>query len=389
MSKKKDIHVALISGNYFDGCKVLSKIMDSMSDADISFHEDEETFEYVYSRIMEESCFSNKRLHIISEWPKYNTTQPTFMKRFKEMLSNVPPSCVVVLYNLPNTSSALISFVDEIGKTFVFDSHVQMKDAGRWVAKDLAGRGIEIEQADATLIAKAVGDDEGDWKKGVSVDRLIVEIEKIMHYIGNRKKIKTQDIQAVCADSYSFVVFSLFKMFDDRDYCGAAELLNKSFIAGNSPNNMAFEILNSMQSRYSLIWNIKESLAKDKSADEIKDDISRLCKFERTGTGFMCAFEPKTTSKGEATPRYSRAYIDMLLRGNYFNKPAVHEYSRKEIFMILRAVHDTMKKIRVGVNESEILLMLDYLCMTACRYEIDHEKLFKLLRTSHDRVLSI
>lgn len=364
MSNPNDVRVCLIDGSFFYSQSVMGKIKNILGEFEETSFAGDETINYVSSQVKSKSCFAEKRLIVLKDWPLFKGTRPTFMKHFKGLLSNTPEDAIIVLNNLPNQSSSFMDWVGGLpfGKVFADAKKLDYDDAVNFVCKEIISHSKEIEVDDARVIV----DSMTMSGKDINVDKLILECLKLSHFVGNRKVIKSNDVGAVAVDSGEFIIWSLFNCLDERDYCGAMQLLNRAIESEKTVDRAITAILHMIIWRYRLLLFLKESMALGLDHQAIKREIANLHKLKRSGFGrrtTMTVDLQKTNN--EPRSMYSTAMVDRCLDGFYGKKPTVLCYTRREIYEILVAVDEIAEKNRI-CSESVSITLFESLFMAIC-----------------------
>jgi len=386
MSTTKQINVCLLTGNFHDRQQVLEQLKSQLGDFELSVFDGSETFEYIYSQVISQSCFSEKRLLILNALPKYKGTQQTFMKKFKEMLKNVPEDCVVVLNNI-QVSPQFTKYIKEIGKVFEYEKVIDRQEAPYWIVQELKKLDKKIEEIDADVLVesmKLVEYTSNGWKKhGVNVDSLMLSLNKLCSYLGNRKVVKREDVVAICIDSKEFIIWNLMNLLDDKNYAGATTMLAKAI----SPEKLVDEsyyLMTTMLWRYKCLLYLKECMAQGWDEDKIKYEFSLLHKMKRSGLGGKMSMELSLQKDGKPQQLFSEAMMRSNLKGRYGQRPSVANYSRKELFYIVKAINEGLTKIRIGCTQTEVLLVFDSIFMMICGV-VDYEESARLRSVTDGR----
>ena len=346
-SSKHDVRVCLLSGNYHYRESIKSKIKEKLGDFELSIYDSQCTYEYVVSQIFAPSCFSGHRLIIINDWPKIQGKHVSLIAKFKKMVADIPHDCLVILDNLPNVTDKFIERIGSVGKTFIGDNYVKRYKANSWTIKEISKISKKIEEVDADLLVESVGASTyGD----VEIDRLLLTIKKLCHFVGNKKIITHDDVLAVCFDSSEFIIWTLFNHLDEKDITKCLSMGKKAII---NQSNMRYSIegfFSLIIWRYKLILCLKDQQRLGWKNDKIIYDISQFRKFKREGS-FL-----KTKMKVDKTMYSERAINVSMYKGSRKVCP-LGAYSRRELYKIIKSSYIALLKIRMGCSQSQLLIL--------------------------------
>ncbi|MBI3260463.1 MAG: DNA polymerase III subunit delta, partial [Ignavibacteriae bacterium] len=137
---------------------------------------------------------------------------------------------------------------------------VYERDVPSWIARRLKEKGREISPEAAEFLTAKVG---------TSLRELNNEIEKILIFLQNKKKITDEDISAVVGDSRVYNVFELQKAIGSRDLPKALDIMFHMIAAEKQ------EILIiSMLTRYFIVlWKLSEAAQQTKNHYELSRTV--------------------------------------------------------------------------------------------------------------------
>lgn len=84
-----------------------------------------------------------------------------------------------------------------------------------------------------------------------------------------------------------------------------------------------------------------------------------MCKIVRSGSGFNTSLSVDLDDKKNKKSIYNANVVRVALEGYYDKEPAIKKYKRKDIFRIIKSAEENLLKIRYGISQSEIRLLLD------------------------------
>lgn len=383
MSEKQDVRVCLFNSNFHFAVKTAAKIKEMLGEFELTEYDGSATFEYLYSQVIERSCFSDQRVHHIKDWPKHRGTKQTMMKHLKALIERTPEDCFIILDNLPNQSESFIKWVNGLafGKVFEDAKTLSFQEASRFVTEELEKRDKSMQRVDADAFVGAIALESS---KDIPVDRIHVVIDKLCHYIGNRKIVKAADVLAISVDSTEFVTWTLFNYLDARDYCGTIAMLHKAVECDKTATDAVNSLLYFMNWRYKLILMLKDGVERGWETGKIKYELSQIHRMQRSGS-FRHSKMDLTKNKTNDGFRslYSEAMVSNNLNGSYGRAPSVRMYKRGELFHILEAVQASLEKVRSisGRSDAEVITTIDSIFMMICG--ISDYRILSGLRRTH------
>jgi DNA polymerase III delta subunit len=348
------VNACWLMGNFFERQEIIEPIIYSFNDG--------VSFEYLQSILQEISCFSEKHLVILNDWPLFQGTKQKFQKYFIGLLQHLSKECVVILNNIDTQSEIFVREFSKIGKIFKFEQFLDRNHAQLWMKKKLSGREKQINDESITLLINSFGQDV----KEINIDRLYILLEKLCAYVGHLKVIREEDVICVCIDSSELITWTLFDLIDDKNYCEIMILISKHLIKESNVPNALISILNIVLWRYRLLFLIKEALQIEKDEQKLIEKVLSLSKLEKTGTGFNAIYTISLLKDGKSKSLYSEGMVRSLIKGNYKHKPAVMCYERKVLFKIVYALEASLSKIRNGLIDTEVMMLFNNLMMFMC-----------------------
>lgn len=134
------------------------------------------------------------------------------------------------------------------------------RDVPSWIAKRLKEKGREISPEAAEFLTAKVG---------TSLRELNNEIEKILIFLQNKKKITDEDISAVVGDSRVYNVFELQKAIGARDLPRALDIMFHMLAAEKQE-----VLIISMLTRYFIVlWKLSEAAQQTKNHYELSRTV--------------------------------------------------------------------------------------------------------------------
>lgn len=153
------------------------------------------------------------------------------------------------------------------------------RDVPSWIAKRLKEKGREISPEAAEFLTAKVG---------TSLRELNNEIEKILIFLQNKKKITDEDISAVVGDSRVYNVFELQKAVGSRDLPRALDIMFHMLAAEKQE-----VLIISMLTRYFIVlWKLSEAAQQTKNHYELSRTVGISSFFIPEYLGALQKFSP-------------------------------------------------------------------------------------------------
>jgi DNA polymerase III delta subunit len=360
-----------IEGNMEESREALKEIKGLLGDYDLVIFDEEDWYEYVAHMVTEISCFGNSRLFIIKKLPQIKIEKskdkpaPTqtqirtkTINNFKKLFSSIPVGNVVVFYNVGISAESFSKEVKKYGKVYKFNQKISKSDAKTRINKYFQQRNISVSMEIAGLIAQSLNVNGDD----VDIDKLNLLVKKMYNYVYGKKKITEDDVYMVCSFSKDFVIWSLYKFLDAKEYEASLRLV-EPYLENVKYFNFEVEMmLKGMIWRYGLLLMIKSGINNKISEKEIESEISNINKMESTGKGTRIKLLPKLKNK-KRVPKYSYKMIMSVLDG--YGRGALNCYTESHLNLIYYVLTKTLLKVRSGctISESKLALKLNMLAI--------------------------
>jgi len=368
----KDINIYSLKGNFPQRKKVLDNIKNFFDGYDISIYDESYSYQYVEQQILEPLCFSQNKLIIMNNWPIEKKIKSSPANKFKKLLLKIPKDYVIILNNLSDINKSFFDKIKHNTLTYHFEQKIERKKCGSFISAYFSKREKKINEKEAEMILESFGQVEK-----IDLDRLYLLLKKIEEYIGNKTKVNKEDVILICSHSNEFIIWNLFKSFDNRDFNDCIRFINILIHDVKDMEHQIIKVLLTILWRYKLLLLVKDSYDKGEKQEEITKKICKLIKLERTGLRYNIKMNATINKDGEK-PIYSKGMINSLF-SNYYGKSPVFIYDRDELFNIKTAINDSFIKIRGGCSDSEKVIILEIICMVICGKLKDISKL-KILK---------
>lgn len=361
-----DIRLCWLSGSYWQRHNTLEKIKASFKDAPIFVFDNESPAVDVAAQIGGSGLFSPNRLVILNGLPVLDDKSDKNTKKLIDLFCRVPDGSVVVVNGVPPTERpAVFRAVKTKGKVFEFPEHLDRTEAISWVS----ARCQEMGKMPTKEACEAFVDRLGvEYGKGVNIDRMYVELLKVVAYVGKMGEITQQDVEAVVTLGYQYVIWNLRDALNRKDFCACMELLNSALVREDNVQTVVVNILGTLVWQYRLLIFLKEMVAAKKSDQEISSAIAKIHKYSKKGRAGM---ELEKSKDGEPKILYGETTVNVALRGIYGGPATVSLFKRAELFKLTKAAEECIAWTRSGtasnpISDSDLIFAVENFFMTAC-----------------------
>ncbi len=350
----KQAQVCWLSGSIHERKAVLKKLLKQFEGCDVQRLDGDVSYAYFEQQILTASCFSDRRMVIVSDLPTPSGTKPTMVNHIKKLLTALPED-ILLVFDGVDDCKPLTDVISKVGKVFDFPVTLNRNEAVAWIVKRFSELGKNIEQAEALALIDTCGYDQS--VKGLGADQLRIFVHKIATYIGNRRKAVTMDDIVINAvNTEEFVQWRIFDAIDARNFEQCEEQFAK-FVENEGNMQRAVDKLYSMSiPRYRLLFFLKEGLAKKIPKDALAREAMALQKSAKN----------EKTGEEERVPAYSEFAINGALYGAYGRDPTVELYTRKSLARIMDCLLEGMSEVRTRGNDPSVLILADVLFLAAC-----------------------
>jgi len=351
-------NICWVIGGYFQRKDIISSILQKVGNPPAHIYDDVDMGSF-QEEVCEVSMFDDNKVVIINNWPRYDGTKNKFNKVFLSTLKSISPNCVLIINNISSQSKKIFEYINSYGKVYKFETNISNNQASAFLEKFFKQHQKSISSQEINSILLSFG--QGVYQ--FNVDQVYLVAQKILHFIGDRKVIKEFDILKTCNNNNEFVIWSLFSCFDNKDYISVSQLMKNLFI-----DDILKSIENLIQSslwRYKAILLAKEAINNGISKKDVIFKIQQLSKIQQESSGLQSSTVAEFKNE-KKVPIYSEKILKNLIEGNYYNKAAIEQYSRKQIFDIVRVLQSFLNKIRKGISEKKAKIILNDIFMLIC-----------------------
>jgi DNA polymerase III delta subunit len=351
--------ICWISGSYYRSKEIIEKIKSSLDNPSVEIYDDEASAEYIEQQIFASGLFSSSRLIILKDIPAFKGSPTKSNEKWKNIFSEVPEDCTIVIDRVDLTKRVLHKHVKEVGKVFELPSYLKKQDMGSYITSQLENRGKSIPEDALNCLIEKIGE---STQEGTAVDLIHSTILQLCDFIGKRRKnITKDDILFAVPNNYGNIIWDIFTALDKKDLV-KCEKLFYGFCRNSSVEEATNQICNMILWRFRLLFLVKEQKSNKIPENEIISNILKLKKVEKEGSAFQSVF----SAESEAKSQYTENVVNNMVKGFYSQKSPVENYTRTEIFKFIKIVYENLLKLRTAINEIDYYMIMDNLFMSLC-----------------------
>jgi len=140
-------------------------------------------------------------------------------------------------------------------------SNLKERDTVDWIRERVRSYGRTIDSKGAAMLQNSVGDDQS---------YLANEIEKLVMCVGERRKITSEDVEAIAGESRANSIFDLSDAIGRLDYYRGVTLINNLLAWGQKPTGILAFILRQMF----ILLGIKSLQKRNATSQEISKRLN-------------------------------------------------------------------------------------------------------------------
>lgn len=364
MAENKN-NTAWISGAYYLAKPALAKIREKFKGAEFFDCYENTLFSKLMTWLSSNSCFADNRLIVIHALPKMTESEKD---KFKLAIEKLNGNVWVVFFMIePSDARAIYNTVKKFGKLFEFESTVENSSAPDWINKRARELGFELDQESVSAIAEnamLVKD------KDTALDPLELTLQRLTLYAPGKKSYSFEDVISTAAFYNNFVIWSLMSACDERNYEKCLNAFSKCVSANADSIKAINEILPMMAWKYRMLFCMKELLANGSSIEEAVLKASSIRKVGFESSGLKAVSKTNVIESGQdkdkPVPVWNQGFCSRAISGNYGRKPQIELYSRKDLYLIVKCIEDSLVLARTCTSHGEASLIADVLFMTIC-----------------------
>jgi len=366
MSKKDKSNVAWIFGAYYLCSSLLSKIKAKYSHAEYYAIDASASFADLYNLLVSVSCFSSCKLIVITELPEMTDGD---RKKLKEALETLDESNLIVFYMIDSADEKnLFGAVEKIGKIYQFESTVPLSSAKEWLHKRIGELNIKLDDdAMQSLLENTQTIQNG---KSVLADTLENSLQRLIAYEPEKQSYSIDDVIATATFCENFIIWNLLSACDSRNYEDCINQFDKSISLHSNVIAALNETLNLMTWKYRMLLVIKDLMANGCSQQVAIEKTSAIRKvgFEGAGLGAVTKSQlvQSGANKGNPTTVWNQGVCNQSVNSFYGKKPQIEIYSRKDLFVIVECLEESLYWARTCKFDNEALLIADIVFATIC-----------------------
>lgn len=347
-----------ISGNLYDRKITLDKIKKqfAVEDIEVVGALPYSLFEFT---VLNNSCFSDKRLIIVTAMPEPSGTKATMLNHLKKLIDSIPESVLLVFFGIPaEDEKALSGHIAKVGKLFDFPVKLEANAAANWVVAQFRDDNKTIQIEDAQLMVDTCGFDEN--VNAVSTDVLRLAVRKVSDYMGRRRTVTKDDVIVNIFPSENFVIWSIYDDIDSRSF---DQCQNMFFRLIENCNGSVEEAINFMfnviMPRFRMLFFLKEAIAKGMTKGEATAAAMKMLKLRSKGEHEQMTMYVDVDADGAPKPSWTTRAIDGALNSRFGKEPAIDRYTRKDLVRIINTLQDCFTEMRVRQTDADLLVLAD------------------------------
>jgi len=361
----KKTNLAWVSGGFQSAKNLLLKIREKFAACEVCECTADTSISQLLSNMNSNQCFSENRLVIIFGLPKMTETEK---KKLKAALEVIGEDVFVVFYMIsPSDEKAIFNAVEKIGKVYNFEDSVPIRDASGWINKRSKELGFEIESNAAQALAENCGIDSN---KNIPIDILEMSLQRLSLYEPKKKKFEISDVVATAVFYENFVIWDLLNACDEKDYCKCLNMLSKANSLSDNEIEAISQMMGTLLWKFRLLLFLKERGANKVTRQQITTEAASLRKITYEGIGFSARSKIDIVATGANAGKQATVWTSNVIAsafdGFYGRKASVELYSRKELYLIIRAIEDATILLRTCQMTNEAYLIADTVLMTIC-----------------------
>ncbi len=169
---------------------------------------------------------SEKRLVFVESSGLFAPGRKDDSERICDFLDELPDSTHMVFVETNvDKRSRLYKKVGKLGHCAEFKTQSE-KDLAVWVEQIFKKQGKVISKPDATLLIRTVSPD---------MDTIFKECEKITAYLGQRDRVRSEDIEQICIKSLEAQIFQMLDAFGHKNAGTALDIYSRLIRLKESP----------------------------------------------------------------------------------------------------------------------------------------------------------
>jgi len=385
MSDNKKVKVAWISGAYYLAKQTLDKVRETTAGVETFDCYENTDFGKLLSFITSRSCFSENKVVVIHSLPDMTDAEK---KKFKSIIENVSDGLLIVFFMInPSDERSIYNSVDKVGRIYHYDSHIPKNEAKGWITSRAKELGIQVEE-DAAI---AIAENSGITKDGVPIDIMEHALQRLILNNCDKKHYTMTDAISTATFYNSFVIWDLLNCCDEKNFDKCIDSFNKCAEAYGAVEAIN-EIIHMMAWKYRLLLSLKEFTANKASIEDAIIKASSIRKVALNGSGIKAITKTNLIESGpdagKPVPMWNQKVCINAMNGFYGKKPQIELYSRKELYLIVKCIEDSLFFSRTCKYDNEAYLIADMIFMHIF-FSLDSHSIKKIqmsLEKSRERI---
>lgn len=387
-------NVAWISGAYYQAKPMLDKIRTKFEGAEFFDCYENTSFSNLLMWLSSNSCFADNRLVVVHSLPKMTESEKD---KLKSIISNITDNVWLIFFMIkPSNARAIFNAVKKSGKVYEFEDYVPLSSVFDWINKRSKELGFELPRNAIEAIAE--NSSLSNDKKGIMIDLLDSALQRLVLYSPGKKEYSIEDVILTSVFCNNFIIWDLMNACEEKDYEACLNAFNKCSMANSDSIKAINEILPIMTWKYRMLIAMKDMLANGSSFEDTILKVSSIRKISLEGSGLgaitKTVYSEVSNDKSEVSNDkkenekpitiWNQRACSSAISSNYGRKSQIENYSRKELYLIVKCLEDCSILARACNSEAKAKLIADVVFMTICSI-LDHSCISRILKAISKR----
>jgi len=360
--------ILLLNGNWNQRYLAIEKLKKSFEDVEITIINNSCSYAFFEQSILQESCFTSIRIILVNELPKFTFSRPILIKNLTGLIDKIPLNCLVILNGIAISAKKLIAKIKENGNVINFPKEIDFAEAVDMMQKWMS---MYKKNIDGEVLHTFIRNIFTDQKK-MLVDKLYLQMQKLMHVVGNKDIIDENDIINVSYHDQNFIVWTLIDHLDKKNIKAILDMISVLSMQSGNLESEIIGIFNILLWKYKLLLYIIDGKGR---ITDIKRNIGCLKKLERQGVRSHMHFNVPDESK----TIYSANMVQYTTK--LYNEPRsiLKSITIEKILHINNFIRNCLVVMRSSKIEGKALVFLKLISMFVCDIIKDINILYDIL----------
>ena len=361
-------NIAWVNGSYHFAYDILLKIKTKYSDSELIAIDEQSEFSHFYNTLITCSMFSASKLVIVSGLPEATEADK---KHLKEALDSLPENTLVVFFMLDNNKNrSLYNYCQQHAKMYEFDYEIAVNNLDSYIQKRCKEIDICIAQEDIECLLANLQRTASN--KTVYVDTIESALLRLVLLQPKKKIYDRNDILQTTISVQNFIIWDMINACDNKDFPKCINLFHDC-VSTNYSSAAAFqEILNVLLWKFRMLLCLKEKLANKATQNDAVSFAASIRKLTFKGVAQNSKAEVSTIDSGPNKGKHATTWNESMCRQSmnsfYNRKPQLECYTRKELFVILECLQQSVIFLRSCKHDGQVYLLADILFSVICNH---------------------